>query len=88
MAQSTGIILTAGTITFANEWFQKGTPNWRVPVATLAAAFMFAGIEKVSAPLAVGIASIAMITVLLGGVTPGVKSPAQELLIALGYEKK
>lgn len=88
MAKSTGLILVAGTITFGNEWFQTSKPNWKIIPATLVAAFAFAGIEKVSEPLAVGVAVIAMITVLLGGVSPGVKSPAQELLIAMGYEKK
>jgi len=84
MARSTGLILTAGTITFGNEWLQTGRPNWRVPAATLGAAAVFAGLETLSEPAAVGIAAIAVITVLVGGVTPGIKSPAQEVLDLLG----
>jgi hypothetical protein len=86
MAKSTGLILAVGTITFGNEWIQTSKPNWKVPIATLTAAAIFAGIEKLSEPLAVGVATIAMITVILGGVTPGVKSPAQEILNSLGYK--
>lgn len=86
MARSTGIILTAGAITFGlgNEWIHN-KPNWKVPIATLGAAVIFAGLEKVSEPAAVGIAVIALITTLIGGVTPGVPSPAVQILAAMGY---
>lgn len=80
MAQSTGIVLTAGVISFGNEWIQTGKPNWRIGMATLGAALVFSGIEKLDQQAAVGLAAIVMITVLIGGVTPGVKSPAQEVL--------
>lgn len=80
-------MLTAGAITFGNEWLQTGKPNWRIPAATLVASAMLAGIEKLSPLAAVGIASITMITVLVGGVS-GAKSPAQELIDALGYGGK
>jgi hypothetical protein len=38
---ATVIVLTAGTITFTNEWYQTKKIDWRVPVATvlLAAGF-------------------------------------------------
>lgn len=84
MAASTGIILTAGVITFGNDWLQLGKPNWRIAVATLGTAVVFAGIEKLDEQAAVGLAVIVMITVLIGGVTPGVKSPAAEVLSLLG----
>ena len=78
MAHSTGIILLVGTISFGNEWIQTSTPNFRIPVATLLSALVLDAIEKVSVPAAVGLASIAMITVL---VTPlNGKSPLQEAL--------
>jgi hypothetical protein len=78
MAQSTGIILLVGTISFGNEWIQTSTPNFRIPVATLLSALVLDAIEKVSVPAAVGLASIAMITVLI---TPlNGKSPLQEAL--------
>lgn len=87
MAKSTGIILAAGTITTANE-FIHGHFNWKIPVATLGAAVIFAGLEKVSEPAAVGLAVIALVTTLIGGVTPGVPSPAVQILQALGYGGK
>lgn len=79
MAASTGIILAAGGITTVNE-FIHGKINWRVPVATLGAAVLFAGLEKLSVAAAVGIASIALITVLFASVTPGLPSPASQIL--------
>jgi hypothetical protein len=42
MEFATGMTLTAGTMTFANEWYQTKQVNWRVPVATLLLA---AGID-------------------------------------------
>ena len=90
MAASTGIVLTAGVITFGNEWVQTGKPNFRVAVATLGSALVFSGLEKLDERAAVGLAAIVMVTVLIGGVTPGVKSPAQEVLSLLnaGGRKK
>jgi hypothetical protein len=84
MAASTGLVLTAGVITFANEWLQLGKPNWRIAVGTLGSLVVFAGIEKLDERAAVGLAAIVIITVLIGGVTPGVKSPAAEVLSLLG----
>lgn len=83
MAASTGILLTAGAITFGNEWVHDPKhPNWRVPVATLAVSVIFAGIEKIpgAAPFAVGVAAIALVGTLLGSFTPGVPSPAVQLI--------
>lgn len=88
MAASTGLILTAGAITFANEWAQGGSPNWRVAVATLGSAVVFAGLEKLDQQAAVGLAGIVVLTVLLGGVNPKYKSPAAEVLSLLGKGKK
>ena len=87
MAASTGIILTAGVITFGNEWLQTGKPNFRVAIATLGTALVFSGLEKLDEQAAVGLAAIVMITVLIGGITPGVKSPAQEVLSLIGTSK-
>jgi hypothetical protein len=84
MAESTGIVLTAGAITFVNEWLQGGKPNWRVAAATLGAALIFSGLEKVDTEAAVGLAVIVMITVLIGGVNPAYKSPAAEVLSLTG----
>jgi hypothetical protein len=79
MAKSTGIILAAGAITTGNEWIHNKF-NWKVPIATLGAAAIFAGLEQVSEPAAVGIAVIALITVLVGGITPGVPSPIAQIV--------
>lgn len=88
MAESTGILLAAGAITFGNEWIHSpASPNWRIPVATLAVSVVFAGIEKIpgAAPFAVGVAAIALVGCLLGSFTPGVPSPAQQILGFMGY---
>lgn len=81
MAASTGIMLVVGTVSFGNEWLQTGKPNWRIPVATLLSALVLDAIEKVSPTAAIGLASIALITVIL---TPlNGKSPLQEAMTVL-----
>lgn len=35
MEFATGMVLTAGTMTFANEWYQTKQVNWRVLIATI-----------------------------------------------------
>jgi hypothetical protein len=62
---ATGIILVAGTMTFGNEWYVTGKPNWRVPVATLLAAAVFDGLAHIDDKAAVGLSII----VLLGAFT-------------------
>lgn len=77
MAQSTGLIIVVGTISFGNEWLQTGTPNFRIPVATLAAGAFLAALEKVYPKAAVGLSVIALITVIL---TPlNGKSPMEQI---------
>jgi len=74
MARSTGPIIVAGGLTWANstllspdsgkageEFFE---PTLRIGVATGLAATALYGIEKLSPELAVGIAYIALVTVL------------------------
>jgi hypothetical protein len=58
---ATGIILIAGTITFANEWYQTHTVNWRVPIATLLAAAVFDGLATIDSKAAVGLSIIVLI---------------------------
>lgn len=62
---ATGIILIAGTITFATEWYNTGKVNFKVPVATLLAAAVFDGLAKLDDKAAIGLA----VMVLLGAVT-------------------
>lgn len=86
MAASTGIILTAGVIVVGNEFLQGASIGglFRPAVATLGSALVFAGLEKLDQQAAVGLAAIVMITVLIGGVNPKYKSPAQEVLSLFG----
>lgn len=86
MASTTGIIVAAGAITYANQVLGNGR-SWaaelRIPVATGAAAVILALLEHASAPLAVGIAWIALITSLL--VTPaGGRSAVTNLISITG----
>lgn len=61
----TAIILLAGTATFANEWYQTGKANFRVPVATLLAAAAIDGLSHIDERAGVGLS----IMVLIGAVT-------------------
>lgn len=81
MAKSTGIILTAGALSFGNEWISANKVNWRIPVATLGVAFIFSGIEKLNEQAAVGLSVIVLITAML---TPfNGKSPVETLTSSL-----
>jgi hypothetical protein len=58
---ATGIILLAGTITFANEWYQTHEVNWRVPVATVLVAAAFDGLAHIDSHAAVGLSIMVLI---------------------------
>lgn len=61
--RTTGPILAIGALTMANAVVLNGRAfDWRVPLATGAAALVFAGAEKVWAPGAVGMAWVALLT--------------------------
>lgn len=75
MAKSTGIILTAGVISFGNEWIQENKINYRIPVATLGAAFFLAGVERLNEKAGVGLAWMALILAFLTPIKG--KAPAQ-----------
>lgn len=78
MGASTGIVLTGTAISAGNEWYQNHDFPWGISIAgLLLSGFMF-GVEKVSEPLAVGLSTIFLVTVI---VTPikGKNSPAAEL---------
>jgi hypothetical protein len=59
------IVLTAGGITFANEWYQTHSLDWKVPVATLVLA---AAVDLIS-DLDSGAAVILGILILAGALT-------------------
>lgn len=69
--KTTGPILAIGAITVANAVLLNGRAfDWRVPLATAAAALVFGGAEQVWAPGAVGLARVALLTTLVVPVGP------------------
>lgn len=80
MSRTTGPVLAIGAITIANNTLLHGKPlDFRVPIATGLAAGGFMLLEKLNADLATGLAWIALVTVLLVRMTPGVPSPLESL---------
>lgn len=65
MAASTGIVLAATGIAAANDWYQTNQIPFKIGVAGLALALAMAGVEKISSPVATGLASIMLVTVLI-----------------------
>lgn len=91
MAASTGVLLVMGAVGAGNEWLNgHGDAAVKISVATLGTAVIFAGIERLpgGAPFAVGVATIALVGVLFGSFTPGVPSPASQILTFMGYPTK
>lgn len=83
MAVSTGIILVAGGVSAVNEFLHdRSDVAVRMTAATILAGVMFAGIEAIPGlrPFAIGVSVIALISVFVGSVTPGVPSPATQLI--------
>lgn len=76
-----GLVLLAGTMTFGNEWYQTGTPNWRVPVATLLGTAVVGAFSSLSSNAATALGGI----ILIGAASAkfGGKSVVQELNAAL-----
>lgn len=89
MAASTGPILTIGTITWANGVFLDEKPvelvpfSVRVGLATGIVAGSLALLERASSDLAVGLAWVALVTLLFTRIE-GRKSPAENLLKFIG----
>lgn len=78
MSTGTSIMLTAGTLTFGNEWIQTGTPNWRMPIGTLGGMLIIGAIDKVSPIAATGLAAVVLVAALT--VRFNGKSVAEEAL--------
>lgn len=71
------LVLLAGGMTFANEWFQAHEVNYRVAVATVLAAAGTAGIGRISPG---GAASLGLMALIAAAATPlKGKSPIQQL---------
>jgi hypothetical protein len=78
MAQTTGPILAIGGITVFNSTIVHNKPmDWRIPVATGIAAGAFYLAEKAYPPLAVGLAYVALVSVLFVRLDPTVPSPVE-----------
>lgn len=91
MARSTGPILAVGAVTIANQSLLAKNPqpiDFRIVPATAVAAMGLALLEKVSEPLAVGLAWISLVTILLVRIDPKAGAPAENILRMLGQEKK
>lgn len=91
MAASTGPVLAAAAITFANEGLLAPAAgegaakwNWRVIPAAAGLALALAGLEKLAPGFAVGLAWLTLATALLVpfGNAP---TPVQTAVKALGY---
>jgi hypothetical protein len=83
MARSTPYLLAAGGITAGNELLHDNTAAaLRVSVATLALMIVMGGVEQIPGgdALAVGLSVTALVVVIFGSVTPGVPSPAAQIL--------
>lgn len=76
-----GLVVLAGAMTFANEWYQTGKANWRVPIATILAAALVGGLAAISPNASKAFGGI----VLVGAATAkfGGKSVVQELNSAI-----
>lgn len=71
------IVLGAGALSFGNEWYQTHEINWRIPVATVIAAAVTAGVGKVSPG---GAAALGVMALIVAAVTPvNGLSPIEEL---------
>jgi hypothetical protein len=81
MARSTGPILAIGAITIVNNSIVNGRPmDWRVPVMTAVAAGAFSLAERGWEQGVVALSYVALVTVLLTRLTPGVPSPTESFL--------
>jgi hypothetical protein len=81
MARSTGPVLAVGAITLVNASVVNGQPvNWRIPIATGLAAGALALIEQGWESGAVGLAWLALVTVLFVRLQPQVPSPIESAL--------
>lgn len=81
MARSTGPILAMGAITIVNQTIVHSAPmDWRVPIATAAAAAAFDLMEHGWEQGAVGLAWLALVTVLFVRLKPEIPSPVESLV--------
>lgn len=83
--RSTGPILAIGAITMINDSVVNDQPvNWKIPIATGISAAGFALLEHAWEQGAVGLAWIALVTILFARVNPSVPSPAESFVKWIG----
>jgi hypothetical protein len=90
MARSTGPVLALGAITLGNNVILHGKDvagQARVVVGTTILAAGLALIEHASEGLAVGLAWLALVSVLFVRITPGVPAPIESLATWLNEGK-
>lgn len=79
------LVLTAGVLTFGNEWLQTGQLNWRVPIATLLGAGILGAIGAISAGAANGLG--VMVLIAAANTQFNGKSAVQEFASSLPKQK-
>jgi hypothetical protein len=80
-------MLAVGAITIANQSLlakDQQPIDWRIPIGTAIAAGGLALLERVSEPLAVGLAWVALVTVLFVKLDSKTDAPAENILRILG----
>jgi hypothetical protein len=81
MARSTGPILAMGAITIVNQTIVHDEPmDWRVPIATGLAAGAFALMERGWEEGVVGLAWLALVSVLFVRLKPNIPSPVESIV--------
>jgi hypothetical protein len=81
VAKSTGVILAVGAVTVFNDVILNNEElDMRVPIATAFGAMVFSLLEKANQPIAVGVAWVALLTVLLARIDPKKPAPVETLL--------
>jgi hypothetical protein len=90
VARSTGPILAVGGITILNRSLlaeKQQDIDFRVIVGTAIAAGGLALLERLSPELAIGVAWIALLTVLFARLDPVAGAPAENIIRILGVKK-
>jgi hypothetical protein len=80
MSRTVGPVLAIGGITLGNQVLLHNRPvDWRIPIATGISAGLFALLERLNEKAAVGLAWVALVTILLVRVDPKTPAPLESL---------
>lgn len=81
MSRTTGPIIATAAITVGNSVLINGEDiNWRIPISAAIAAAMLSFAERANEQIAVGLAWIALVTVVFVRVSPGEPAPVENFL--------